>query len=180
MSEARAAAAFFPTTDVVMVTIGGEQIKTSDEYGVEPVVEEGEKQDLIIKGELIANKETPTIVKGYDITLKDNGIRPSLMKSLQGGTVDDNTGKFVYTGPSVGALKPASLGEVCVYTEVVGIGGPTGEYIKTTFTGCVGDLVNFSFKDGEYFSNEFKIKSRPTSGSPIFKMELVSELPSVV
>lgn len=170
-------ATFFPTTDVVLVTLGGEKITTSDEYNVEPIVEEGEKQDLIIKGELIANKENPTIVKGYDITLKDNALRPSLMKSLMGGTLTES-GNFVYNGPTVGALKPTPIGEVVVYTEVVGVGGPTGEYIKTTFSGCIGDLVNFSFKDGEYFSNEFKIKSRPTTGQSIFKMELVTELPA--
>lgn len=168
---------FFPTTDVCLVTLDGYQIKTSDEYGIEPVTEEGAKQDLIIKGELIANKENPTIIKGYDITLKDNVLRPKLMKILQGGTLTEGE-NFVYNGPTVGALQSAKIAEVCVYTEVVGVGGATGEYIKTTFTNCEGDLVNFSFKDGEYFSNEFKIKSRPTSNNSVYKMELVSELPT--
>lgn len=168
---------YIPTTDVCLVTLDGYRIETADEYNVEPITEEGTKQDLIIKGQLVANKETPTIIKGYDIKLKDNAVRPTLMQKLMGGTLTTPDANFVYNGPNVGALQPTKITEVCVYTEVVDVGGATGEYIKVSYSNCIGDLVNFSFKDGEYFSNEFTIKSRPTNNSPVFKMELVSELP---
>ncbi|WP_250673538.1 hypothetical protein LZ906_007850 [Paraclostridium ghonii] len=170
---------FIPTTDVVMVTLDGYQIKTADEYEAEPEVQEGDKQDLIIKGELIANKETPTIIKGYNLKFKDNGIRPELMKKLQGGAYTPGTESkgFNYKGPTVGALKPVKIEEICVYTEVVGVGGSTGEYIKVTYSNCIGDLVKFGFKDGEYYSSEFTVKSRPTTGMETYTMDLVTELP---
>lgn len=171
---------FLPTKDVAAVTIAGITIKTADEYEAEPEIVEGEKSELIINKELIASDEAPTIIKGYNLKFKDNAMRPKLMKALQGGTHtpgDGGSTKQKYDGPNVGALKPASIGEVCIYTTVYAENGPTGEYIKTTFTDCIGDLVDFKFKGKDYFASEFKVKSRPGAGSPVFKMELVDQLP---
>lgn len=170
---------FIPTTDVVLVTIDGYEIKTASEYSAESEIQEGEKQDLIIKGELLANKETPIIIKGYNLKFKDNGLRPKLMQMLQGGEyiAPTDTKGFNYKAPKIGALKPVKINELCVYTEVVGVGGATGEYIKVTYTDCIGDLVNFGFKDGEYYSSEFMIKSRPTVDKEAYTVELVTSLP---
>lgn len=172
---------YLPTKDVALVTIGGINIKTADEYEAEAEISEGEKNELVISGELIASDEAPTIIKGYNLKFKDNAIRPKLMEKLQGGTHIPGDGEATeqkYDGPSVGALKPTAIGEVCVYTKVFAENGFTGEYIKTTYTNCIGDLVNFAFKAGEFFASEFTVKSRPPAGSPTFKLELVKQLPS--
>lgn len=171
---------YLPTKDIAMVTLDGYQIKTADEYEAEPEIVEGEKTELIIDGELIASDEAPTIVKGYNLKFKDNAIRPELMKRLQGGTYTAGTANtgFKYEGPVVGALRPASINEICVYTKVYGENGPTGEYIKTSYVNCIGDLVKFTFKGGEFFASEFTVKSRPSGGSSTFVMDLVTELPA--
>lgn len=171
---------YIPTKDVALVTLDGYQIETSDEYSCEAEISEGEKQELIINGELIASEEAPTILKGYNLTFKDNAIRPQVMQKLQGGTYTPETESkgFNYKGPAVGALKPVRMNEVCVYTKVYAENGFTGEYIKVAYTDCIGDLVNFGFKGGEFFSSEFTIKSRPSSGVDSYDMELVTQLPT--
>lgn len=171
---------FLPTKDIALVTLGGISIKTADEYEAEAEIVEGEKSELIINGELIASDEAPTIVKGYNLKFKDNAIRPKLMKALQGGTHTPGNGSDTeqsYEGPSVGALRTVAVGEVCVYTKVYAENGPTGEYIKTTYTDCIGDLVNFAFKGGEFFASEFTVKSRPAAGTPTYKLDIVKALP---
>ncbi|CEP46409.1 Uncharacterised protein [[Clostridium] sordellii] len=171
---------YLPTKDVVLVTLGGINIKTADEYEAEPEISEGEKVELVVTGELIASDEAPTIVKGYNLKFKDNAIRPKLMEKLQGGKfIAGNSPETEqkYEGPAIGALKPTAIGEVCVYTKVYAENGFTGEYIKTTYENCIGDLVNFSFKSGNFFASEFTVKSRPSAGQPSFKLELVKSLP---
>lgn len=171
---------YLPTKDVAAVTLKGITIKTADEYEAEPEISEGDKNELVINGELIASDEAPTIIKGYNLKFKDNAMRPKLMEILQGGTHTPGNGDSTeqkYDGPQVGALKPAAIGDVCIYTKVYAENGATGEYIKTTFTDCIGDLVDFKFKGKDFFASEFNIKSRPGAGSPVFKMELVKQLP---
>ncbi len=172
---------FLPTKDVVMVTLDTIKIRTADEYEAEPEIVEGEKTELIVNGELIASDEAPTIIKGYNLKFKDNAIRPKLMKALQGGEHapgDASETGQKYTGPNVGALKPAVISEVSVYTKIYAENGATGEYIKTTYTNCIGDLVNFAFKAGEFFASEFTIKSRPSGGTAVYTMQVVDSLPS--
>lgn len=170
---------FLPTKDIVLVTLDGHQIRTADEYEAEAEIIEGEKTELIVNGELIASDEAPTIVKGYNLKFKDNAIRPEVMKKLQGGTITpggEDKG-LNYKGPNVGALKPATISEICVYTRVYAENGATGEYIKTTYTNCIGDLVKFSYKGGEFSASEFTVKSRPAGGTQVYELELVKELP---
>lgn len=170
---------FLPTKDIALVTLDGYQIKTADEYEAEAEIVEGDKTELIINGELIASDEAPTIVKGYNLKFKDNAIRPEVMKKLQGGVLTPGTESkgLNYKGPNVGALKPATIAEICVYTKVYAENGPTGEYIKTTYTNCIGDLVKFAFKGGEFSASEFTVKSRPAGGTQTYSLDLVTELP---
>lgn len=171
---------FLPTKDIALVTLDEIKIKTADEYEAEPEIVEGEKVELIVNGDLVASDEAPTIIKGYNLKFKDNAIRPKLMKALQGGTHeagDSSTKGQKYIGPNVGALKPVTINEVAVYTKIYAENGFTGEYIKTTYTNCVGDLVNFAFKAGEFFASEFTVKSRPSGGTATYTMQVVDSLP---
>ena len=74
---------YLPTKDVKAVTLKGITIKTADEYEAEPEISEGDKNELIVNGELIASDEAPTIIKGYNLKFKDNAMRPKLMQILQ-------------------------------------------------------------------------------------------------
>lgn len=183
MPSARAISAdkeFLPTKDIVLVTLDAIKIDTADEYEAEPEIVEGEKVELIVNGELKASDEASTIIKGYNLKFKDNAIRPKLMKALQGGVHtpgDSSENGQKYVGPNVGALKPVTINEVAVYTKIYAENGFTGEYIKTTYTNCVGDLVNFAFKANEFFASEFTVRSRPSGGQATYTMQVVDKLP---
>lgn len=176
----------FALCDVVMTQIkvqGGttHSFATADEISCEPVIEEGEQKTLKIKSKLVASKQTPDMVLGHDITCKDNVFTPDLLADVQGGTVtktEASTGTFKkYTAPNVGAVPNTKSFDFISYVEVVGDDGPTGDYLKYTFPNCKGSFISPNFKDGEYYANEYTIKSRPTLNTSLYTVELVNELP---
>ena len=172
----------FALCDVVMTQIkvnGGvtHSFATADEISCEPVIEEGETKNLTIKNKVIASKQVPDMVLGHDITCKDNVFTPALLADVQGGTVA-NSGAFTkYTAPNVGAMPNTKSFDFIVYVEVVGDDGATGEYLKYTFPNCKGSFISPNFKDGEYYANEYTIKSRPALNTSLYTVELVNELP---
>lgn len=172
----------FALCDVVMTQIkvsGGttHSFATADEISCEPVIEEGESKNLTIKNKLIASKQTPDMVLGHDITCKDNVFTPALLADIQGGTVTDGGTFTKYTAPNVGAMPNTKTFDFIVYIEVVGDDGATGEYLKYTFPNCKGSFISPNFKDGEYYANEYTIKSRPALNTSLYTVELVEELP---
>ena len=52
-----------------------------------------------------------------------------------------------------------------------------GEYLKYTFPNCRGSFISPSFKDNEYYAQEYTIKSRPALNTSLYSVDLVSELP---
>ena len=172
----------FALCDVVMTQIkvnGGttHSFATADEIACEPVIEEGETKNLTIKNKLVASKQTPDMVLGHDITCKDNVFTPSLLADIQGGMVEEGGTFTKYTAPNVGAMPNTKSFDFIVYVEVVGDDGATGEYLKYTFPNCKGSFISPNFKDGEYYANEYKIKSRPALNTSLYGVELVNELP---
>lgn len=173
----------FALCDVVLTQIkvnGGatHSFSTADEISCEPVIEEGEAKNLTIKNKLIASKQIPDMVLGHDITCKDNVFTPDLLADIQGGTVTKATEKFSkYVAPNVGGMPVTSAFEFIAYVEIVGDDGATGEYLKYTFPNCKGSFISPNFKDGEYYANEYTIKSRPALNTSLYTVDLVSELP---
>jgi hypothetical protein len=172
----------FALCDVVMTQIkvsGGttHSFATADEISCEPVIEEGETKNLTIKNKLIASKQVPDMVLGHDITCKDNVFTPALLADIQGGTVEGSGAFTKYTAPNVGAMPNTKAFDFIAYVEVVGDDGATGEYLKYTFPNCKGSFISPNFKDGEYYANEYTIKSRPALNTSLYTVELVSELP---
>ena len=172
----------FALCDVVMTQIkvsGGttHSFATADEISCEPVIEEGETKNLTIKNKLIASKQVPDMVLGHDITCKDNVFTPALLVDVQGGTVASSGSFTKYTAPNVGAMPSTKTFDFIVYVEVVGDDGATGEYLKYTFPNCKGSFISPNFKDGEYYANEYTIKSRPALNTSLYTVELVNELP---
>ena len=175
----------FALCDVVMTQIivnGGttHSFATADEISCEPVIEEGETKNLTIKNKLIASKQVPDMVLGHDIVCKDNVFTPSLLADIQGGTVAKSGSFTKYTAPNVGALPNTKSFDFIVYVEVVGGDGATGEYLKYTFPNCKGSFISPNFKDGEYYANEYTIKSRPALNTSLYTVDLVTELPTGV
>ena len=172
----------FALCDVVMTQIkvsGGttHSFATADEISCEPVIEEGETKNLTIKNKLIASKQVPDMVLGHDITCKDNVFTPALLVDVQGGTVASSGSFTKYTAPNVGAMPSTKTFDFIVYVEVVGDDGATGEYLKYTFPNCKGSFISPNFKDGEYYANEYTIKSRPALNTSLYTVDLVNELP---
>ena len=172
----------FALCDVVMTQIkvnGGttHSFATADEIACEPVIEEGETKNLTIKNKLVASKQTPDMVLGHDITCKDNVFTPSLLADIQGGMVEEGGTFTKYTAPNVGAMPNTKSFDFIVYVEVVGDDGATGDYLKYTFPNCKGSFISPNFKDGEYYANEYTIKSRPALNTTLYEVELVRELP---
>ncbi len=179
-----------PLTDVVLVQLVTKEhspktlsFQTSDEIKTEEVIKEGEAKELIIKNQLIAKKEVPDLMLGYDLTFKDNVMSPEVMQVAQGGTIeyDPETRKFKkYEPPAIGTKPNLTAFDTIVYSEIVGDDGATGEYAKFTFPNCKGGNVPVNLKDGEYYSNEYKVKSRPAIGQKPYTLEMVDALPSGV
>ena len=172
----------FALCDVVMTQIkvsGGKthSFATADEISCEPVIEGGEAKNLTIKNKLIASKQVPDMVLGHDITCKDNVFTPALLADVQGGTVASSGSFTKYTAPNVGAMPNTKTFDFIVYVEVVGDDGATGEYLKYTFPNCKGSFISPNFKDGEYYANEYTIKSRPALNTSLYTVDLVNELP---
>lgn len=176
----------FALCDVVMTQIkvssgATHSFATADEISCEPVIEEGEQKTLKIKDKLVASKQVPDMVLGHDITCKDNVFAPELLADVQGGTVTKNTSKFSkYEAPNVGALPNTKVFDFICFVEIVGDDGPTGEYLKYTFPNCKGSFISPNFKDGEYYANEYIIKSRPALNTSLYTVDLVTELPADV
>lgn len=173
-----------PLSDVCLVRIITTDaifpFKTSDEIASEEIVSEGEEQTLKIKGTIYANREAEDTVLGYDLTLKDNVMCPEVLKVVQGGNItydSDGTTVTKYEAPPVGKTNAKEKFDTEIYTAIVGTDGDTGEFAKITFPSCTGASVPLSFKDGEYYSNEYKIKSRPTKGVAPYTIDIVETLP---
>lgn len=175
-------------SDVSCVEIVDEEnnsyiFETSDEVGIEEIVDEGEEQSLKIKGKLYANRAAENTVLGHDITCKDNVMCPELLELIQGGTLTKGTegeGSWTkYEPPAIGTTATKKKFTTNIYTAEVDTDGDTGNYIKISYPGCKGSSVPLSFKDGEYYSNEYTIKSRPAKGQPPYSVTLVDALPTV-
>ena len=154
--------------------------ETSDEVSVEEVVDEGEEQTLKIKGKLYANRAAEDTVLGYDLTFKDNVMCPELLLLMQGGTLTPGTsGTWTkYEPPKIGTTATKKTFTTNIYTAEVSTDGDTGNYIKISYPGCKGSSVPMTFKDGEYYSNEYKVKSRPAKGNAPYTVTIVTDLPS--
>ena len=177
-----------PLTNVEMVEIITKesvpvtyQFKTSDEVSTEEVVSEGEEQTLKIKGVVYANIPQEDTVLGYDLKFKDNVMCPELLEVMQGGTIEyeeDGTTFKSYEAPAIGQSKTKKKFDSVIYSKEVDTDGPTGRYAKVTFPSGQGASVPLSFKDGEYYSNEYTVKSRPAKGQSPYKIEIVDALPA--
>lgn len=80
------------TIDVALVTIEDESgnilgLNTASKIDVNPVTETKDAVKLIIKGALLAQKGSSTVVTGHTIVLTDNVFNPQEVQLLQGGVI---------------------------------------------------------------------------------------------
>lgn len=152
---------------------------TASEVEVEEVLNEGEEQTLKIKNVLYANRKAEDTLLGHNLTFTDNLMCPELLELFQGGTLTPGeSGKFTYTPPPIGTKVTKKKFTTNVYTNEVATDGDTGKYIKVSYPACIGTSVPFTFKDGEYYTNEYVIKSRPPKKTVPYTVSLVDALPA--
>ena len=172
-------------SDVSMVEIITEDEKsytfeTASEVGVEEVIDAGDEQTLKIKGKLYANRAAKDTLLGHNLTFTDNLMCPELLELFQGGTLTPGeSGKFTYTPPAIGTKATKKKFTTNIYTAEVSTDGDTGKYMKVSYSSCEGTNTSFEFKDGEYYTNKYTVKSRPPKKTAPYVIDFVDTLPTI-
>lgn len=178
-----------PIANIVRVDITTEEaepkrysITTADEGTYTPVVSEGSENILRTKNTIHAIDSKEDIQYGSDIKLKDLLFTPEVLAIIDGGTIKTSTVETVtkvtgYEGPVVGQPVKRKKFTLDIYTEEKDTSTETVGYQKFSFPGCKGTPVEFSFKDGEYMSPEYTVKSRPGKGKAPFDLDFLEQLP---
>lgn len=78
--------------------------KTASNMNAELNITEGEAVELIVNGQLIAQKRAKDVVTGSTLTVTDNVFSPEVVKFIQGGEfIVDESGNFLsYNAPITG------------------------------------------------------------------------------
>ena len=155
---------------------------TASEATCDVTVSEGLDSELRTKNTIHAQNQTEDIVKGYSITLKDSLFLPEVFALIDGGTLtyagEEGEKLAEYTGPVMGqavSRKPFTLN---LYTEEKDTNGDTLSYFKWPFKHCKGSPVKPSFKDGEFFTPEYTMESRPKNGESALSIIQLKSLPA--
>lgn len=181
------------TIDCVLVTLSphvegdGDKteyaIDTASKIQVDIQTETTDAIKLIIKGVLKAQKHRQVTVTGNQLTLTDNVFTPEIVKMLQGGTLDTDVSSGAiksYTPPVVGSKREdLPVFDVIVYSAIYNAAGIITGYEKVTYPNCQGNPISMSSEDNVFRVNEYVIDSAPNTGEAPYKIEYVTELPTV-
>lgn len=179
-----------PTIDVVLVSIKPQGVDTDEiildtanKIQVTVATETTEKQTLVVKGRLIAQKPEQTTITGHSIVLTDNVFNPELVKILQGGTIKYDSGeptKVVgYTPPVVGSTDKGQVFDLNAYSAIYDAAGIIQGYEKIKYPNCQGVPIALNSEDGVFRASEYTINSAPTNGQAPYDMDIVKTLPTV-
>ena len=174
-----------PTIDVVLVSIKPQGVDadeiildTANKIQVTVATETTEKQTLVVKGRLIAQKPEQTTITGHSIVLT-----PELVKILQGGTIKYDSGeptKVVgYTPPVVGSTDKGQVFDLNAYSAIYDAAGIIQGYEKIKYPNCQGVPIALNSEDGVFRASEYTINSAPTNGQAPYDMDIVKTLPTV-
>lgn len=151
-------------------------IDVATEADVVAFISAGQEQELRVKNTIKAQNNTEDIVKGYDIRLLNATMVPEILATVDGGTWDPTAKK--YSAPVVGQPVKRKVFKLDIYTEEKDADGSTLSYVKFTYLNSKGTPVNYTKRDGEFFSPELNIKSRPKMGESPATFEILDELPA--
>lgn len=155
-------------------------VKTASEMTIDAAVSEGEETELRKGNRLLALLKTDDLPKGYDLKFKDLVVTPPVFALIDGGTAtfDEGGDKFQkYVGPKVGEVVTRTPFTTDIYTEEKDADGETVGYLKITCKHCKGSPASFSAKDGEFFSPEYTVTSRPKRGEAPMEIAYLDALP---
>ncbi len=153
---------------------------TSEEATYSPDVSEGEEKYKRIKNRIVSNNRTEDLQFGSAITFKDSCFQPEVLSIVDGGTVIKTAEKITgYSAPAVGVVVSRKKFTLNIYTSERGTDGEVITYVKFTYPSCKGTPAKFSFKDGDFMTPEYTVKSRPAKGAKPFEINYVAVLPTV-
>lgn len=148
----------------------------------EPFVSEGEEKELRVKNQILAQNCLEDIIKGYDIKLKDVVFRPELLAVLDGGNSTELYSGTVnrYAAPVAGTVSERIRFTLRLYSEEKNGNGEPASYCRFSFPHCVGTPASFSLEDGSFFTPEYEIHSRPSSGESAMIIECMNDMPTYI
>ena len=167
----------------VVVTTASKKylIKTASEGSLKAVVSAGEEKENRKGNVIYAQHVTQDIIKGYDVTLKTVLMHPELHALIDGGTVTTAAegGAFEsYSGPVMGAETQRTPFTLDIYMGNLDTGGNPIDYLQVTLTGCRGKPCDWTVKDGEFWTPEYTIQSRPAFGVSPMSVTKAQALPT--
>lgn len=178
-----------PIAEVARVEIVTEEttpktyaVSTSDEVTLEAAISEGTEKELRKQNRIIAQLKTESLIKGYDIKLKDLVMNPSVFAIVDGGvsTFKAEDGGFEkYVGPKMGEVIARIPVTVNIYAHEKDADGETVGYLKLVCKHCKGSPASITIKDGDFYSPEYSLKSRPKTGEAPLEIMPIDELPIV-
>lgn len=174
-----------PTIDVSLITVQANDsedeyiLDTASQISVEPQINEEEAVQLVVKGQLKAQKPMVSTLTGHEITLTDNVFTPELVEMLQGGTVETGEDGMItkYTPPVAGSTEKGKVFTLNAYSAQYNAAGLIVRYEKISYPNCQGTPVAFNSEDGAFRTPEYTIISAPDVGEAPFVITYVKELP---
>lgn len=151
-------------------------VDMATEATLKAYVSEGDEKVLRVKNIIKAINRMEDITLGYDIELSSVTLQPEVLALVDGGTWESTTKK--YTASVVGTTVSRTPITVKIYTEEKDIDGSTIGYIQFEFKHCKGSPVDYVVKDGEFYAEELKLKSRPKSTESPVEFSYISTLPA--
>ena len=159
-------------------------IDTASEASMEANVSAGVDNELRVKNRILAQTFTEDILKGYNITFKDALLSPDFLEVIEGGTstayTNDATSLARYDSSAAGNVSNRTRFWTYIYTAENDYNGDVLRYKMFMFPHCIGSPVSFSFRDGEFYSPSYTVKSKPKKGESAFKIIDLAKLPIVV
>lgn len=145
----------------------------------EPLVSEGEEEELRVGNTILAQNCLEDIIKGYNITLRDCVLSADLLALTDGGSsVSGEGGAFAgYNGPKAGAKTERTRFDLRIYTAEKDYGGENIAFFRFTYPNCFGTPAKIKFENGAFASPEYVVKSRPGAGENAVKIECMDSLP---
>lgn len=178
-----------PTIDVELVTIVTANntaeiaLNTASKIGVTVQSETQDAVQLIIKGQLKAQKRAKTTITGNTLVLTDNVFNPEVVKVLQGGNVTydaSNNNKITgYTPPVAGSSDKGEVFTLKAYSAIYDAAGLITGYECIEYPNCEGDPIALESEDNVFRAPEYTINSAPKTGEPPYKITYVDVLPAV-
>lgn len=179
-----------PTIDVELVTIQTANnateiaLNTASKIGVTVQSETQDAVQLIIKGQLKAQKRAKTTITGNTIVLTDNVLNPEVVKILQGGNIayknnNAQEGIASYTPPAAGSSDKGEVFTLKAYSAIYDAAGLITGYECIEYPNCEGTPIALESEDNVFRAPEYTINSAPKTGEPPYKITYVDNLPAV-